>query len=98
VSRLGKSFYIKVPHFYSLEYFEGDKKMVIEIDFRDRILYLDKDLITSWEKPFNDLEINREEKLQILNNIRECLLERREPDEVLIIEEPRRGQKHGNNA
>ena len=42
--------YIKVPHFYSFEYFEGDKKMVIELDFRDRILYLTPTMITKWEK------------------------------------------------
>lgn len=76
--------YIKVPHFYSFEYFEGDKKMIIELDFRDRILYLTPTMITKWEKPFDGLEISNEEKLRILNNIRECLLERRRPEEVII--------------
>jgi hypothetical protein len=85
-----KDYYIKIPHFYSFEYYEGDKKMVIELDFRDRILYLDADMITKWEKPFDDLEISHEEKLRILNNIRECLLERRRPEEVIIDVESER--------
>jgi len=79
-----KDYYIKIPHFYSFEYYEGDKKMIIELDFRDRILHLDIDLITKWEKPFDNLEISREEKLRILSNIRECLLERWRPEEVII--------------
>ncbi len=82
--------YIKVPHFYSFEYFEGDKKMVIELDFRDRILYLTPTMITKWEKPFDELEIPHEEKLRILNNIRECLMERRRPEEVIIDVESER--------
>lgn len=85
-----KDYYIKIPHFYSFEYYDGDKKMVIELDFRDRILYLDADMITKWEKPFDDLEISHEEKLRILNNIRECLLERRRPEEVIIDDESER--------
>ena len=87
---MGKDYYIKIPHFYSFEYYEDDRKMVIELDFRDRILYLDADMITKWEKPFADLEISYAEKLRILKNIRECLLERRQPEEVIIEEEPER--------
>ncbi len=82
--------YIKVPHFYSFEYYEGDKKMVIELDFRDRVLYLTPTMITKWEKPFNATEISYEEKLRILDNIRECLLERRRPEQVIIDVEPER--------
>lgn len=81
-----KDYYIKTLHFYSFEYHEGDKAMVIELDFRDRILYLDTDLITKWEKPHDGLEISQRDKLRILNNIRECLLERRRPEEVVITE------------
>ena len=64
--------------------------MLIELDFRDKILYLTPAMITRWEKPFDDLEISRQEKLRILNNIRECLLERRRPEEVIIDGEPER--------
>lgn len=85
-----KNYSIKIPHFYSFEYYEGDKKIFIELDFRDKILYLDTGMITNWEKPFNDLVISYGEKLQILHNIRECLLERRRPEEVVIIDEAER--------
>lgn len=87
---MGKNYYIKIPHFYSFEYYEGDKKMIIELDFRDKILYLTPTMITRWEKPFNDLKISREEKLIILNNIRECLLEKWRPEEVIIEDGPER--------
>ena len=81
-----KAYFIKTLHFYSFEYHEGDKTMVIELDFRDRILYLDTDLITKWEKPYNEMEITHEDKLKILYNIRECLLEKCRPEEVIITE------------
>ncbi len=85
-----RDYYIKIPHFYSFEYYQGTKKMIIELDFRDRVLYLDTDLITKWEKPFETMEISHEEKLKILHNIRECLLERWRPEEVVIEDEPER--------
>ena len=46
--------------------------------------------MTKWEKPFDDLEISQEEKLRILNNVRDCLLERRRPEEVIIDDESER--------
>ena len=85
-----KNYYIKTLHFYSFEYYENDKVMIIELDFRDKILYLTPTMITKWEKPFDGLEISHEEKLRILNNIRECLLKRRRPEEVIIEDEPER--------
>lgn len=85
-----KNYYIKTLHFYSFEYHENDKVMIIELDFRDKILYLTPTMITKWEKPFDDLKISHEEKLRILNNIRECLLERRRPEEVIIEDKPER--------
>lgn len=85
-----KNYYIKTLHFYSFEYYENDKVMIIELDFRDKILYLTPTMITKWEKPFDGLEISHEEKLRILNNIRECLLKRRRPEEVIIEDGPER--------
>lgn len=85
-----KNYYIKTLHFYSFEYHENDKVMIMELDFRDKILYLTPTMITKWEKPFDGLEILHEEKLRILNNIRECLLKRRRPEEVIIEDEPER--------
>lgn len=83
---MNKDYYIKTLHFYSFEYHEGDKMMIIELDFRDRVLYLEPDLITKWEKPYDELEISYEEKLKILHNIRECLLLKRRPEDVIIEE------------
>ncbi len=92
-----KDFHIHINHFYSFEYYEDGKKMVIDLDFRDRILYLDTDLIKSWEKPYDGLEISYEEKLKILVKIRECLLERRQPEEV-VFTEGQEEHKNGDNA
>ncbi len=90
VNNLEKNFYIKTLHFYSFEYHENDKTMIVELDFRDKILYLTPTMITKWEEPFDDIEISPEEKLRILNNIRECLLERRRPEQVIIDVESER--------
>lgn len=64
-----KSYDISVPHFYNLVYEEKNKKMIINIDFRDPILYLDSTLITHWEAPFENEIISKEEKIKILKNI-----------------------------
>lgn len=95
---MGKNYYIKTLHFYSFEYHENGRTMVIDLDFRDRILYLTPTMITKWEKPYDSSEISYGKKLQILHNIRECLLERRRPEEVIIEEEPEGTGEHGNNA
>jgi hypothetical protein len=83
-----KDYYIRIPHFYSFEYYEDDKKMIIELDFRDSILYLIPSMLRKWEKPFDNLEISYQERLQILNNIRECLLKKWSPEEVIIEIKP----------
>ena len=31
---------IEITHFYCFEYYEGEKKMVVELDFRDKVLHL----------------------------------------------------------
>lgn len=83
---MNKDYYIEIPHFYSFEYYEGEKKMIIELDFRDKVLYLEPDMITKWEKPYDELEIPYEEKLKILHKIRECLLIKCRPEDVIIEE------------
>lgn len=85
-----KDYFIEIPHFYSFVYHEGDKKMVVELDFRDRVLYLATSLLTKWEEPFEELEISYEKKIQMLHNIREYLLIRKPPEEVVIVEEQER--------
>lgn len=79
-----KDYFIKTRHFYSFEYHEGDKTMAIELDFRDPVLYLTPTMLTKWEPPYQDLELSYEEKMRILNNIRECLLKKCEPEQVII--------------
>lgn len=82
-----KDYYIKIPHFYSFEYYEGDKKMVIELDFRDQYLYLTPILITKWQEPYQNLDITCKDKMNILHNIRECLVDAGWKPEEVIIEE-----------
>ena len=80
-----ENYRIEIDHFYSLKYIEGEKSMVIEIDFRDSVLYLSKSLITKWECPDSDIEFSSKEKNRILNNIRKCLIEQGwKTDEVII--------------
>lgn len=82
-----KDYSINVNHFYSFEYCEGDKKMVIDLDFRDRFLILTPTLITKWQEPYESLEISYEDKLSVLSKIRECLVEEGwKPEEVTIKE------------
>ena len=45
-----KEYSIDVPHFYCLEYCEADKRMIVEMDFREDIYMLSTELITHWEK------------------------------------------------
>lgn len=86
-----KNYYIKIPHFYSFEYYEGEKKMVIELDFRDQYLYLTPTLITKWQEPYENLDISGKDKPKILHNIKECLINAGwKPDEVIIVEKPER--------
>ena len=67
---MGNTCRIKIPHFWCLEYYEGDKKMTVEIDFRDPVLYLNTKLITRWDEPFEKETITDEEKKRIIRNIK----------------------------
>lgn len=75
---------IKVPHFYCLEYFEGDKKMIVEMDFREDFFHLTSQLITHWEKPYDNVKIDTEEKKRILLNIRKFLLTKTIPSNIFM--------------
>ena len=75
---------IKVPHFYCLEYYEGDKKMIVEMDFREDYFYLTPQLITRWEKPYDNINIEAEEKKRILLNIRDFLLTKTIPSNIIV--------------
>ena len=68
--KMGNTCRIKIPHFWCLEYYEGDKKMTVDIDFRDPVLYLNTKLITRWDEPFEKETITDEEKKRIIRNIK----------------------------
>ncbi len=75
---------ITIPHFYCLEYCEGEKKMVIEMDFREDYFLLEPQLITHWEKPYENVIIDVKERKKILQNIREFLLTKTLPSHIFM--------------
>ena len=75
---------VSIPHFYCLEYSEEDRKMKIEIDFREKPIYLSTAMIISWENPNQEIVIDEDEKIRILNNIKRYLSEERGFSEVII--------------
>lgn len=79
-----KAYSINVPHFYCIEYCEDDKKMIVEIDFREDYFYLSPQLITYWEEPYDKIKIESEEKKRILFNIREFLLTKTTPSNIVM--------------
>ena len=68
---------IRIPHFYCLEYREADHKMLLEIDFRDSVIYLDDILTMVWEAPFADEKIESAEKRRILDRVYDYLVRQR---------------------
>ena len=81
---LGKGYKIDIPHFYCLEYCEGEKKMFVEMDFRESTFVLMPSLITHWEKPYESIKIDIREKKRILQNIREFLLIDAQPCRIIM--------------
>ncbi len=79
-----KEYSIKIPHFYCLEYCEGDKKMYVEMDFREDYFFLETRLINHWEKPHENIKIDHNDKKQILLNIREFLLTKTIPSHIIM--------------
>lgn len=75
---------IKIPHFYCMEYYEGEKKMIIEMDFRESKHFLSKELITHWEVPYQEEGISEEKKKEILSNIYEFLLSKTIPGNIIM--------------
>ncbi len=60
---------INISHFYSLDYVENGKRLILEIDFREPVIYLSLDLIRGYESPYDNEIISLEEKHRIINNI-----------------------------
>ena len=78
---------IKVPHFFCLEYHEHDKRMFVELDFREDLFFLSPQIITHWESPYEEVKIEMAEKRRILMNIREFLLTKTIPNNIILNDE-----------
>ena len=68
---------IRIPHFYCLEYRESGRKMLLEIDFRDSVIYLDDILTMAWEEPFAGEKIESADKRRILDRVYDYLVRQR---------------------
>ena len=60
--------------------------MIVDIDFREKYLYLAPSLIHHWEEPHENIQIDNNEKKRILNNIKDFLLLRRTADRIIMEE------------
>ncbi len=80
-----KKISISIPHFYCLEYVENDKKLYMDIDFRESKILIGRSLIKRWEKPYDREEISEETREEIYQNVKKYLLERYKAEDVLEI-------------
>ena len=78
---------IKIPHFWCLEYYEGNKKMTVDIDSRDPVNYLNTKLIKCWDEPYEKEIITLEEKKRIIKNIADELKKISKPGSVILEDE-----------
>ena len=78
---------ISIPHFYCLEYKEDNRTMVLDIDFRDPVIYLNSALITHWAPPDDGVAVLDGEKKRILMNIYNELLKRNSPGRIVLEED-----------
>lgn len=77
---------INIPHFYCMEYTEDNKKLIIDIDFRESKIFIGKSLIKKWEKPYDDEKISEERRDEIYKNIKEYLLKSYNLDDLIEID------------
>ena len=63
---------------------QDDKKLIVEMDFREGYFVLSPQLITHWEKPYENIDIGIDEKKRILFNIREFLLTKTIPSNIVM--------------
>lgn len=75
---------IEVPHFYCLDYYNGDKKMAVEMDFRESHFVLNKEMITKWEPPYQNEDISDNDKIEIIKNIYDFLLTKTIPSNIKL--------------
>ena len=80
-----ENYRIEIPHFYCLDYYEANRIMRLDIDFRDPIIYLSIDLIEKWLPPNEDIVITQVDKDRILKNIY-CELIKNNSRERIVLE------------
>lgn len=56
-------------HSFELAYIEDEKRMQLLIDLREPVIFLNEDIVTTWEPPFDKLKITKKDKSRILKNI-----------------------------
>lgn len=83
---MNNEYKIRIPHFYCLEYYEGNKKMVLDIDFREKQIVLSRDMIKNWENPYENITLQDKEKRRILENIRNYLLKNNSPERIVMAQ------------
>lgn len=74
---------IDIPHFYCLEYIEGNRKMNVGIDFRECPICFNKAFIQKWDVPYGEERISEKEKEEIYQNIKEYLLKRYKAEDII---------------
>ena len=75
---------IEIPHFYCLDYYEGNKVMRLDIDFRDTTIYLRTSLVKKWLPPNENISIAQQDKERILKNIYAELLKNDSKENIII--------------
>lgn len=62
---------ISILHFNCLEYEDllNNKKMIIDIDLRDKYKIVSLDCLSNWDVPYENEIIDEEIKLELVNNI-----------------------------
>ncbi len=68
-----KDYKADIPHYYCIEYSEGDHVINIEIDMRDPVPYLDIAEIKAWAPPYEKEPLSDERKEQIFRNVYDYL-------------------------
>ena len=68
---------ISIPHFYCLEYRQGERRLLLEIDFRDPEIILEEALITDWEPPYAGAGIAPADKKRIMCQVYDYLVRQR---------------------
>ncbi len=77
---------ISIPHFYCLEYTEDNKKLIVDIDFREAKIRIGKSLIKKWEKPYDGEEISEKKREEIYKTIIEYLLKSYRLEDLIEID------------